>query len=243
MARIFITILFFISYLVFIGCNANNNPNNSQFDDKIKYLESKIKHLEDNDKYYFIFDNYRIGVIGIIFAVGGLIISGFVGISSFKALKASDNVEKIKNEMDKIFREVNNKKIHMENTTNELKDQIISSLDRIVLSLSQFSEERYRLLESIERDNSLENIEDIKTFLKNMLIGDKILYEKISYKVNLLHPNEERVEQAIMFFKNRGVLEDIILLEKLDERNISNILKNKASTAIRMIKSRCQATP
>jgi len=208
-------------------------------------LKKQIKEINEYQNYYLVFDNYKVGIVGLILTFSGMIIAFFVAFMTYKVKDKYDRVietEKVinslKKESKKILSEINERKVLFDDLLLKSETRLILMIDQLLLAITRLSENKAYFqmrFEEIEKDAELSVI---IALLKNSFEKDKYLFYRILYQVNLFHPDEKKVWQALLFFGEEGNLDDISILQIAKSLTPDSELKMRFNSVMRNIKKR-----
>lgn len=121
---------------------------------------------------------------------------------------------------------------------DKLEKSLTLMIDQTLLALAQISEKKALLLENLSIAAKVKRLKDLVDFTSNSLEIERDSFQKIFYKVNLFHPDKQKVAEALMLFQQTGNLEDILTIQSA-QRTMTDDNKNKAETVKRTIRKRC----
>ncbi len=213
-------------------------------EEKIKNHENKIRSMEEKQSLSIIFDSYRIGMVGIILSVAGLIVVIVLAFMAFIAVKSSkdikDMVENMSNNLsssNEILKKMEQRKEDIDLFLDKVETNLILMIDQILLSLSKLAEEKryYHSELCLDQAKNDVNLETLILILCNNLKMEQDTFGKILYQVNLFHPDKEKVKTALMTLPQQPKLVDISLIKKAKDSIMSDDNKKMADAAIRKI--------
>lgn len=251
-ARLIIVVI--VSFFCSIGCedrtaNGESSPNPHgerleyrELEGRIVNLEKDLKWVGDTQEFYLLFNNYRIGIVGLLIGGIGLvtvIINLFVFQNSARHLI---NMKGKRAEAEKILDDISASKKDLKAKINDVEEQLMSVIDKVIIQMSAISAKKADTVFALKKERKEKTGRDILSILIEMQEREVRVFDKLKYEINLFHLDDEKVKQSIMYFRKMGTFEDIVELQRMLERNKSAKIIHEAHLAIREIRDRDKKT-